>query len=226
MSTSIIAPSILAADFTHLEQDIQKSIAGGAEWIHCDIMDGHFVPNISFGPLVVEAANRSTDAFLDVHLMIYNPDDYTSAFVQAGADQITVHYEASVHLHRSIQKIKSEGIRAGVAVNPATSLHNIEPILPDVDLVLLMTVNPGFGGQEFIEHSYDRIKELAAMRQKKGLRFLIEVDGGIGLENIEQVSHSGADVFVIGSNVFKTDNITSSVAELHKKAVSGKRLLV
>ncbi len=146
MPTSIIAPSILAADFTHLEQDIQKSIEGGAEWIHCDIMDGHFVPNISFGPLAVEAANRSTDAFLDVHLMIYNPDDYVSAFVKAGADQITVHYEATAHLHRSIQKIKSEGIRAGVAINPATSLQNIEPILPDVDLVLLMTVNPGFRG--------------------------------------------------------------------------------
>ena len=226
MSTSIIAPSILAADFTHLEQDIQKSIEGGAEWIHCDIMDGHFVPNISFGPLAVEAANRSTDAFLDVHLMIYNPDDYVSAFVKAGADQITIHYEASVHLHRSIQNIKSEGIRAGVAVNPATSLQNIEPILPDVDLVLLMTVNPGFGGQTFIEHSYDRIKELAALRRKEGLRFLIEVDGGIGLENIEQVSHCGAEVFVVGSNVFKTKDITQSVSDLHKKAVSGKRLLV
>lgn len=226
MPNPIIASSILAADFTHLEQDIKKSIKGGAEWIHCDIMDGHFVPNISFGPLAVEAANRSTDSFLDVHLMIYNPDDYVETFVKSGADQITVHYEAVTHLHRSIQNIKSQGIRAGVAINPATSIQNIEPILPDVDMVLLMTVNPGFGGQQFIEHSYERIKELAVLRRKEGLPFLIEVDGGIGMENIEQVSHCGADVFVIGSNIFHTDDITKSVEDLYKKAVSGKQLLV
>lgn len=226
MATPIIAPSILAADFTQLKNDIGKSIKGGAEWIHCDIMDGHFVPNISFGPLIVDAANHSTDAFLDVHLMIYNPDQYVHQFVNAGADQITVHFEAVPHLHRSIQNIKSEGIRAGVAINPATSLQNIEPILPYVDLVLLMTVNPGFGGQSFIEQSYERIKELVGLRRRKGLSFLVEVDGGIGLENIEQVSHAGVDVFVIGSSIFKSDDITRTVRELLVKAKTGKHLLV
>lgn len=226
MTNPIIAASILAADFTHLEQDIQKSVQGGAEWIHCDIMDGHFVPNISFGPLAVEAANRSTDSFLDVHLMIYNPDDYIDEFVKSGANQITVHYEAVTHLHRSIQNIKSKGVKAGVAINPATSLHNIEPILSYVDIVLLMTVNPGFGGQQFIEHSYERIKELMSLRRKKSLPFLIEVDGGIGMENIEKVSHCGADVFVIGNNIFNTDDITKSVGDLYKKAISGKQQLV
>jgi ribulose-phosphate 3-epimerase len=226
MTAPILAPSILAANYTHLKKDIEESIKGGAQWIHCDIMDGHFVPNISFGPMIVKAANDSTDAFLDVHLMIYNPDDYIKNFVDAGADLISIHIEATQHLHRSIELIKSLGIKAGVAVNPATSLQNLEPILPYVDLVILMSVNPGFGGQTFIGQSYDRIKDLVTMRQKDGIDFLIEVDGGINLENIEQISKCGTDVFVAGSSVFKADNIESRVKELIKRASHGKQLLV
>lgn len=222
----IVAPSILAADYTNLKKDIDLSIQGGAHWIHCDVMDGHFVPNISFGPLIVSAARKCTDAYLDVHLMIDDPDQYVENFVEAGASSLTVHIEATPHLHRSIQNIKSYEINAGVAINPATSLQNLEPILPFVDSVILMSVNPGFGGQSFIEQSYDRIKDLVSMRQKAGNNFLIEVDGGINLENIEKVSKCGTDVFITGSSVFKADNIPSRVQELIKRASKGKHLLV
>ena len=226
MQAPILAPSILAADYTQLKNDIQQSLQGGAQWIHCDIMDGHFVPNISFGPVIVKAARASTDVFLDVHLMISNPDQYIQQFVDAGANSITVHYEATNHLHRSIQNIKSHGINAGVAINPATSLQNIEPILPYVDLVLIMSVNPGFGGQSFIHQSYDRIKDLVSMRQKVDNHFFIEVDGGVNLDNIEHVSRCGTDVFVTGSSVFKADDIPGRVKELIKRASNGKHLLV
>ncbi|MTI89481.1 MAG: ribulose-phosphate 3-epimerase [Balneolaceae bacterium] len=214
----ILAPSILAADFSQLGTDIKDALDGGMKWVHCDIMDGHFVPNISYGPSIVKAAHKAApDAFIDVHLMIENPDAYIKDYADAGADLISVHYETCPHLHRSIQHIKNYGIMAGVVVNPATSLHLIEPILPYVDLVLIMSVNPGFGGQSFIESTYQKLEKLAAMRKEKDLGFLIEVDGGVSLDNITKVAESGADILVAGSAVFKADNISKSVAELIKK---------
>ena len=214
----IIAPSILAANFSRLGQDIDEVVKGGASWIHCDIMDGHFVPNISFGPGIVKAAKSSApQAFLDVHLMIENPDDYVESFVQAGADLISVHYETCPHLHRSIQNIKKYGIMTGVVVNPATPLQNIEPILNDVDLVLIMSVNPGFGGQSFIENSYTRLKKLAEIRDEKELSFLIQVDGGVNLKNARKVAKAGADVLVAGSSVFSAGNIKARFEELTEK---------
>lgn len=214
----ILAPSILAADFSRLGANIEDAVKGGASWIHCDIMDGHFVPNISFGPSVVKAAKKSApEAFLDVHLMIENPDDYVEGFVEAGADLISVHYETCPHLHRSIQNIKKYGLMSGVVVNPATSLHNIEPILEEVDLVLIMSVNPGFGGQSFIESSYEKLKQLAQLREEKELSFLIQVDGGVNLKNIKKVADAGADVLIAGSSVFSADDITARVEELTEK---------
>ena len=215
----IIAPSILAADFSQLGKDINDALKGGVNWIHCDIMDGHFVPNISYGPSIVKAAASSApDAFMDVHLMIENPDQYVEDYVNAGADLITVHYETCPHLHRSIQNIKKYGIMAGVAINPATSISVIEPILEYVDLVLIMSVNPGFGGQSFIENSYGRLQHLATLREERELSFLIEVDGGVGVKNIEKVTQSGAEVLVAGSSVFKADDITARVKELYQLA--------
>ncbi len=214
----ILAPSILAADFSQLGQDIKSCLNGGVTWIHCDIMDGHFVPNISYGPSIVKAAAKSApEAFMDVHLMIENPDKYVEDYVQAGADLISVHYEACPHLHRSIQNIKKFGVMSGVVVNPATSLYNIEPILEYVDLVLIMSVNPGFGGQSFIESSYDKLQELVDLREAGNHSFLIEIDGGVGLDNIESVVEAGADVLVAGSSVFKADDITARVKELQNK---------
>lgn len=221
----ILAPSILAADYTRLGDEIKTCTESGIKWIHCDIMDGHFVPNISYGPDVVEAAGRASDAFLDVHLMIENPDQYVEAFAQAGADQITVHQEACPHLHRSIQNIRTHDVMAGVAVNPATSLQAIEPILGYVDLVLLMSVNPGFGGQKFIQSTYGRLQTLAAMREEKGLGFLIEVDGGVGLDNIQKIAGAGCDVMVAGSSVFKAKDIPGRISELLKRARMGKGTL-
>jgi len=212
--TPILAPSILAADFTRLGQHIQQAADGGADWIHCDIMDGHFVPNISYGPMGVEAANRATDLFLDVHLMIYHPDTLVESFVKAGADLISVHVEAVEHLHRSIQHIKRFGIQAGVAINPGSSLSVLDPILPDVDLVILMSVNPGFGGQSFIPASLARISALADMRNRNNLSFRIEVDGGVGLDNIQACIKAGADVIVAGSSIFGADDVTARVREL------------
>ncbi len=217
----ILAPSILAADYCKLGSQINTCRQAGIKWIHCDIMDGHFVPNISYGPVVVEAASRCNNAFLDVHLMIENPDYYIESFVEAGADLLTVHEEVCPHLHRTIQHIKKQGVKAGVAVNPATSLQTIIPILHEVDLVLIMSVNPGFGGQSFIESSYERIKELFLLRQQKDADFLIEVDGGIGLKNIQKITAAGADVLVAGSSVFKSENISKSIRELTKQAKMG-----
>jgi ribulose-phosphate 3-epimerase len=222
----ILAPSILAADYTKLGEEIEKCNQAGIQWLHCDIMDGHFVPNISYGPKFVKAADSCTDAFLDVHLMIENPDQYIGAFAEAGADQITVHQEACPHLHRTIQNIHQQGITAGVAINPATSLHAIEPVLNLVDMVLIMSVNPGFGGQSFIEHTYGRLQQLRNMRDEHGAGFLIEVDGGVNPDNIEKVTQSGADVLVAGSAVFKADNIPARIEELTQRAKTGKGTIV
>ncbi len=213
----ILAPSILAADFTKLGEQLAACNRAGTSWIHCDIMDGHFVPNISFGPMIVEAANRATDAFLDVHLMVYNPDMYIEPLIKAGADQVTVHIEATPHIHRSIQNITQKGLKAGVAINPATSLSLLEPILPEVDLVILMSVNPGFGAQKFITSTYPRIQELCEMREKVSGRFLIEIDGGVGLDNAEMLVKTGADVLVAGNTVFSSKDIAATIAELEKR---------
>lgn len=211
---AILAPSILAADFSKLGEQINQAVSAGAEWVHCDIMDGHFVPNISYGALIVEAANRSTDAFMDVHLMIYNPDFYIDDFIKAGADLISVHVEATPHIHRSLQNIRSKNIQCGVAINPGTPVSQLYPVLEDVDLVVMMSVNPGFGGQKFIPSTLGRLETLANYREKNNLKFKLEVDGGVGLANIKQIREAGADILVAGSSVFSADHIPTRVKEL------------
>jgi len=213
-----IAPSILSADFCRLGEEIKAVEAAGADYIHIDVMDGHFVPNITIGPLVVDAIRKITRLPLDVHLMIENPDRYIPDFAAAGADIIVVHAEASVHLHRSIQLIKSLGKKAGVSLNPATPLNYLEYVLADLDLVLLMTVNPGFGGQSFIEEAVPKIKALRAMLDKRGLEAELEVDGGVKVDNIARISHAGADVFVAGSAVFGSSNYLSTIKALKDQA--------
>lgn len=197
-----LAPSILSADFGRLGEEIRAAEAGGATSIHCDVMDGHFVPNITIGPLIVAAARRVTDLPLDTHLMIERPDNFLEDFVRAGSDGVTVHVEACVHLHRTLGKIRELGVRAGVALNPATSLSMVEPILGDIDLLLIMSVNPGFGGQSFISDSLQRMEMAARMRAERGLDFDIQVDGGVGAGNVQQVAKAGADIVVAGSAVF------------------------
>jgi ribulose-phosphate 3-epimerase len=213
-----IAPSILSADFCRLGEEIKAVEAAGADYIHIDVMDGHFVPNITIGPLVVAAARKVTTLPLDVHLMIENPDRYIPEFAAAGADIIVVHAEASIHLHRSIQLIKSLGRKAGVSLNPATPLNYLEYVLADLDLVLLMTVNPGFGGQSFIEESLPKIKALRAMLDKRGLEAELEVDGGVKTDNIARISHAGADVFVAGSAVFGSSDYAATIRKLKTEA--------
>jgi len=213
-----IAPSILSADFSRLGEEIKAVEAAGADYIHIDVMDGHFVPNITIGPLVVAAVRKITTLPLDVHLMIENPDRYIPDFAAAGADIIVVHAEASVHLHRSIQLIKGLGKKAGVSLNPATPLNYLEYVLADLDLVLLMTVNPGFGGQSFIEEAIPKIKALRAMLDKRGLEAELEVDGGVKTDNIARISHAGADVFVAGSAVFGSSDYSSTIAALKAQA--------
>ena len=210
----IIAPSILAADFSNLSQQIRYVEMGAADWIHCDIMDGKFVPNITFGPLVVSAINKATRLPLDVHLMIENPDNYIEDFINAGADYLTIHQEEVKHLHRSVSLIKELGAKAGVAINPATPVSTLTEIAEFVDMILIMSVNPGFGGQQFIESSLNKISQLKMLREEKGLNFIIEVDGGINKNNIKQISNAGCDVFVAGSSIFASDNITGAAVEL------------
>lgn len=199
----LLSPSILSSDFTDLKATIRVLELGNADWIHLDIMDGNFVPNLTFGPIIVEAINRLTDLPLDTHLMILNPDFYVEKFAEAGSDVITVHQEASIHLHRTITKIKGLGVKAGVSINPATPLSAIENVLDEVDLVLVMSVNPGFGGQTFIKNSLKKISALKEIKEKNNYRFLIEVDGGIDLDNVKQVLDAGADVIVAGASIFK-----------------------
>jgi len=213
-----IAPSILSADFSRLGEEIRAVEAGGADYIHVDVMDGHFVPNITIGPLVVEAVRKITSLPLDVHLMISNPEMYIPEFAKAGADIIVIHAEATVHLHRALQLIKSFGKKAGVALNPATSLSALEYVLGDLDLVLLMTVNPGFGGQSFIDTCIPKIQSLRGMLDRLGLETELEVDGGVKTDNIDRISHAGADVFVAGSAVFGSRDYPGTITELKRRA--------
>jgi ribulose-phosphate 3-epimerase len=206
-----IAPSILSADFTRLGEEIKAVEKAGADYIHVDVMDGHFVPNITIGPMIVKAARRVTGLPLDVHLMISEPDTFIDEFVAAGASIITVHAETSKHLHRTIQHIKDNGVRASVALNPATPLEGLEYILEDLNMVLLMTVNPGFEGQEFIPQVIPKVKRLKGMVDKRGLDIEIEVDGGISLETIGLVSSAGANVFVAGSAIFYSEDYEKTI---------------
>jgi ribulose-phosphate 3-epimerase len=210
----LIAPSILSADFTKLGQEVAAVQEAGADWIHVDVMDGHFVPNITMGPLVVAAVRRCTTLPLDVHLMIENPDHYIAEFAAAGADYISVQAEACVHLHRSIQLIKDQGAKAGAALNPATPLSLIEWVLPDLDLMVIMSVNPGFGGQRFIPASLEKIRCLRTMIDDRGLKTLIQVDGGVNAATVDAVAAAGADVLVAGSAVFNSADYAQSIARL------------
>lgn len=217
-----IAPSILSADFSSLGEEIKAIDHAGADYVHVDVMDGHFVPNITIGPLIVDAVRPVTELPLDVHLMIENPDQYIPDFAKAGADIIVVHAEAVRHLHRTVQLIKSLGKKAGVSLNPATSLSVLDIILPELDLVLLMTVNPGFGGQSFIESSLPKISELRQRIDTLGLPIELEVDGGVKVDNIEEIAAAGADVFVAGSAVFGTDNYKTTISQLKENGVKGQ----
>ncbi len=209
-----IAPSILSADFTRLGVELSAVQEAGADWIHVDVMDGHFVPNITMGPLVVAAVRRCSPLPLDVHLMIEHPDRYVPDFAKAGADYISVQVEACVHLHRSIQLIKDQGAKAGAVLNPATPLSAVEWVLPDLDLVVIMSVNPGFGGQRFIESSLEKIRRLRGMIDSQGLAALIQVDGGVNADTVDAVAAAGADVFVAGSAVFNSPDYAASIARL------------
>ena len=210
----MIAPSILSADFTRLGEEITAVAKGGADVIHIDVMDGHFVPNITIGPLVVKAVRRITDLPLDVHLMIENADAYLEDFAKAGADWITVHVETGYHLHRTIHRIKELGKKAGAVLNPATPLTSLTEILPDLDLVMLMTVNPGFGGQSFIESSLTKIRQLKKMIDDRGLAVAIEVDGGVSPKTIGPIAAAGANIFVAGSAVFGQEDYARVIGEL------------
>ncbi|MCZ8354407.1 MAG: ribulose-phosphate 3-epimerase [Cyclobacteriaceae bacterium] len=209
-----IAPSILAADFANLQKEVEMLNRSQADYIHVDIMDGVFVPNLSFGLPVTQAIHKHATKPLDVHLMIVEPEKYVEAFYKAGAAIISVHIEASTHLHRTLQQIRSYGIKAGVAVNPHTSVQQLENILNDLDLVCLMSVNPGFGGQKFIEKTYDKVKQLHAMRQQSKASFLIEIDGGVNVQNAPKLKEAGADVLVAGNFVFSANQPEKVIADL------------
>lgn len=210
----IVAPSLLAADFLKLDQECKMLNESQADWYHLDIMDGRFVPNISFGPMIVEFCRKATTKTCDVHLMIVEPEKYAEAFKKAGADILSVHIEACNHLHRNIQQIKSLGMKAGVAINPHTPISALTDVIHEIDLVCMMSVNPGFGGQKFIVHTLSRIRELREMINYMGLPVLIEVDGGVTLENAKDILAAGADVLVAGNSVFKAADPKAAIAQL------------
>ncbi|KAA2215913.1 MULTISPECIES: ribulose-phosphate 3-epimerase [Maribacter] len=218
MQKTKIAPSLLAADFGNLQRDVEMVNNSVADWHHIDVMDGVFVPNISYGMPVIKAIQKHTTKPLDVHLMIVDPDRYIGTFAELGAAIITVHYEACSHLHRTIQAIKAAGMKAGVALNPHTNINLLEDIISDIDLVLIMSVNPGFGGQSFIENTYEKIKTLKELIQRKNASALIEIDGGVSTENARKLIDAGADVLVAGSFVFKSENPLQTISELKSVA--------
>lgn len=215
----LIAPSILSADFSELGNEIKAIDKAGADWVHIDVMDGHFVPNITYGPIIVEAAKASTSMPLDVHLMIEKPDLMIPSFIKAGADLISVHAEACTHLNRTVNMIRDEGIKAGVALNPATPLSAIEWILEDLDFVLIMSVNPGFGGQSFIRNSLDRIRALKKIIDEKDLSTIIQIDGGVNAKTIKEISDAGVGCFVAGSAIFGSDDYSKTI-DLFRKTIS------
>jgi ribulose-phosphate 3-epimerase len=217
MNMAIVAPSLLAANFLQLEQECKMLNESEADWFHLDVMDGRFVPNISFGPMIIEFVRKTTKKVCDVHLMIEEPGNYAEAFKKAGADNLTVHIEACPHLHRNLQQIKSLGMKAGVAINPHTPVSELKDILHDADLVCMMSVNPGFGGQHFIPHTLDRIKELRQLIDEKGLNTLIEIDGGVTLENAATIMNAGAHVLVAGSTVFKASDPKTIIHQLKQQ---------
>ncbi|WP_298155311.1 ribulose-phosphate 3-epimerase [Flavobacterium sp.] len=214
MTKTLIAPSVLAADFANLQRDIEMINNSAADWFHIDIMDGVFVPNISFGMPVLDAINKHAKKTIDVHLMIVDPDRYIKTFADLGADNLTVHYEACTHLHRTLQAIKSEGMKAGVAINPHTNIDLLEDVINDIDLVCLMSVNPGFGGQSFIENTYAKVRKLKALITRNGASTLIEIDGGVTDKNAKQLAEAGADVLVAGNFVFRSDNPIQTIENL------------
>ncbi len=218
MKTKKIAPSLLSADFSNIEKDIKMVEEGGADLLHLDVMDGHFVPNITFGPFIVKAIKKVATIPLDVHLMIKNPGDYVESFCDAGADYLTVHVEATPHLHRVLQQIKAKGVKVGVSLNPHTPLSSIEEVLDDLDMILIMAVNPGFGGQSFIPNTIEKLKRLQQMLEKhQATHIEVNVDGGIKLENIREVSDAGCDIFVSGSSIFKADNPKEMIQQMKKE---------
>jgi ribulose-phosphate 3-epimerase len=216
MKNTLIAPSVLSADFANFQRDIEMINNSDADWFHVDIMDGVFVPNISFGMPVLEAISRHATKTIDVHLMIVNPDQYIKTFAQLGANNLTVHYEASTHLHRTLQAIRAEGMKAGVAINPHTNVNLLEDVINDIDLVCIMSVNPGFGGQSFIENTYSKIRNLKEIITRNNASTLIEIDGGVTDKNAVQLVEAGADVLVAGNYVFKSDSPVHTIASLKK----------
>lgn len=216
MKNTLIAPSVLAADFGNLQRDIEMINNSEADWFHIDIMDGIFVPNISYGMPVLQAIAKHATKTIDVHLMIVDPDRYIKTFADLGANILSVHYEACTHLHRTLQAIKAEGMKAGVAINPHTSIDLLEDVINDIDLVCIMSVNPGFGGQSFIENTYAKVEKLKALINRKGAQTIIEIDGGVTNKNARQLAEAGADVLVAGSYVFGATDPIATVADLKK----------